>query len=350
MHILPPTTFDEIMNHLSEGIIVMDKNRIIQYMNEAAQFLTGWEIGAHVPYCTYCQQRDIEEDENRCILTADDPVPFFHSHMAVYSGIEEEFEMSLKKIIVNNKINYILRIKRALDNESLEKIKFHELLVQETMLAQEAERRKIARELHDHIGQSVYSIFLGLEGIRQYVTDSNFDSHLTNMVNVMDRTLTDIKRLTKNLRPETVYHLGLKEALLEAVRDWRELYHVEIHINIDFNIEDYFERERELHLFRIIQEGVFNAVRHGCATTITIQLKSSFQYIFFLIQDNGAGFDVQTSKTKKGLGLKHMYERCLMMEGDIRWISNIGGPTKVEGFVSINKSEGEDVFEPFNRG
>ncbi|MDF2857444.1 MAG: ATPase, partial [Neobacillus sp.] len=315
---------------------------------EMAYSLTGWEIGAHVPYCTYCQQRDIEENENRCILTVDNPVPFFHSHMAVYSGIEEEFEMSLKKIKVNNEINYILRMKRALDSESIEKIKFHELLVQETMLAQEAERRKIARELHDHIGQSVYSIFLGLEGIRQYVTDSTFDSHLANMVNVMDRTLTDIKRLTKNLRPDTVYHLGLKDALLESVHDWEELYQVKININIDLITENSFARERELHLFRIIQEGVFNAVRHGCATTITIQLKSAYQYIYFLIHDNGTGFNVQTSRTKKGLGLKHMYERCLMMDGDIRWTSNIGGPTKVEGFVSMNKSEGEDVFEPFN--
>ncbi|WP_045516373.1 sensor histidine kinase [Neobacillus niacini] len=342
------TTFDEIINHLSEGIIIMDKNRIIQYMNEVARALTGWNMGAKVPYCTYCQQREIDKNENRCILTADDPVPFFHSHMAVYSGIEEEFEMSLKKIKVNNDIYFILRLKRPVDNESLEKIKFHELLVQETMLAQEYERRKIARELHDHIGQSVYSIFLGLEGIRHLVTNSNYDSHLANMVNVMERTLSDIKRLTKNLRPEIVYHLGLKEAVLEAVRDWEELYQVEIQVNIEFNKEECFELERELHLFRILQEAVRNAICHGHASKLTIQLKSSFQYVFFVIQDNGKGFDVQTNNPKKGLGLRHMFERCLMMGGDIRWISKIGGPTKVEGFVSIKKSEGEDVFEPFN--
>jgi two-component system, NarL family, sensor histidine kinase NreB len=335
-------TFEEVLNHLSEGIIIMDMNRIIHYMNKSASLLTGWKIGGTVPYCRYCQHREIDEIENRCILTAEDPVPFFHSHMAVYTGIEEQFEMALKKITLNNEDYFILKLKRPIDIDSNEKAKFHELLVHETMLAQEAERRKIARELHDHIGQSVFSIFLGLEGIRNYVTDENFDSHITNMVNVMERTLIDIKKLTKNLRPETVYHLGIKEALNEAVQDWRELYQVDIDLIFDIKEEEFFDREKELQLFRIIQEGVNNAVKHGCATSIIIHLRKSYQYLFFQIQDNGIGFNIETSKASKGLGIKHMYERCLMMDGDIRWISQKGGPTKVEGFVMINKMEGEE--------
>jgi two-component system sensor histidine kinase NreB len=344
---LPAHTLEEIINHLPDGIIIMDKNRIIHYMNASAMSLTGWKNDENVPYCSYCQQREIEVGENRCILTAKDPVPFFHSHMAVYSGIEEEFEMSLKRIKIMEEDFYFLRLQSTEDNKNSEKVKFHELLVQQTMLAQEAERSKIARELHDNIGQNVYSVFLGLEGIRQYTNNIKYESHLTNMVKVMERTLNDIKQLSKKLRPEIVYHLGIKDALEEAVLDWKKLYQVDFQLEMDIENDGDFDREKELHLFRVIQEGVSNAVNHGNATSITIHLKSSYQFIYFYIHDNGTGFDVGV-KEKKGLGLKHMYERCMMMGGDIRWISSKGGPTKVEGFSSIIKKVVEAEHESTN--
>ncbi|RSD23033.1 histidine kinase [Mesobacillus subterraneus] len=329
----------EIVDHLPEGMIVMDKERTIHYLNEKAVLMTGWQIGGKVPYCTYCQEREVEADENRCILTSESPIPFFNSHMAVYEGLEE-FEMSLKKLHISNEDYYVLRLRHPVRNENSERARFHELLVQETMLAQEAERKRIARELHDHIGQSVYSIFLGLEVIKQNISDEHYQNHVTNMVNVMEKTLDDIKRLTKSLRPEIVYDIGLEKSLYQAVKDWRKLYQIEIFLEMELNQEQTLDPEKELHLFRVIQESVANAVRHGKATYFSIHLKSYFQYIFFHLYDNGNGFISEGCKTK-GLGLKHMYERCKMLDGDIRWISKEGGPTRVEGFVSLTSSEGE---------
>jgi two-component system, NarL family, sensor histidine kinase NreB len=333
----------DIVDHLPEGIILMDQERAIHYMNEKAFAMTGWKIGEKVPYCTYCQEREVEEDENRCILTSDDPIPFFNSHMAVYEGLEE-FEMSLKKLSTSDVEYFILRIRQPIKNENSERARLHELLVQETMLAQEAERKRIARELHDHIGQSVYSIFLGLEVIRQNISDEKYQIHVSNMVNVMEKTLSDIKHLTKSLRPEIVYDIGLKKSLSEAVKDWRKLYQIDIFLQIDIEQENNLDPEKELHLFRVIQESVTNAVRHGQATYLSIHLRSYYQYIFFNLYDNGNGFIADGCKSK-GLGLKHMYERCKMLSGDIRWISKVGGPTRVEGFVSLTRSEGESENE-----
>lgn len=117
----------------------------------------------------------MEEDENRCILTSDNPIPFFNSHLAVYEGLEE-FEMSLKRVTISEEIYYVLRIRPPVQNENSERARFHELLVQETLLAQEAERKRIAMELHDHIGQSVYSIFLGLEVIKQNISEDKYQN------------------------------------------------------------------------------------------------------------------------------------------------------------------------------
>ncbi|MBT2691542.1 histidine kinase [Bacillus sp. ISL-55] len=335
---------EEIVDHLPEGMIVMDKNRTIHYLNEKAVDMTGWKLGEKVPYCTYCQERELEENENRCILTADNPLPFFNSHLAVYEGLEE-FEMSLKKMTISEEVYYVLRIRPPVQNENSERARFHELLVQETLLAQEAERKRIAMELHDHIGQSVYSIFLGLEVIKQNISEDKYQNHVTNMVNVMGKTLEDIKRLTKSLRPEIVYDIGLEKSLRQAVKDWRKLYQIEIFLEMELDNEQKLDREKELHLFRVIQESITNSVRHGKASYFSIHLKTYYQYIFFKLYDNGNGFNGGGCKTK-GLGLKHMYERCKMLDGDIKWISKEGGPTRVEGFVSLTKAEGERKDEP----
>jgi two-component system, NarL family, sensor histidine kinase NreB len=335
---------EEIVDHLPEGMIVMDKDRTIHYLNEKAVDMTGWKLGEKVPYCTYCQERELEEGENRCILTSDNPIPSFNSHLAVYEGLEE-FEMSLKKMTITEEVYYVLRIRPPVQNENSERARFHELLVQETLLAQEAERKRIAMELHDHIGQSVYSIFLGLEVIKQNISEDKYQNHVTNMVNVMRKTLEDIKRLTKSLRPEIVYDIGLEKSLRQAVKDWRKLYQIEIFLEMELDKEQKLDSEKELHLFRIIQESITNSVRHGKATYFSIHLKTYYQYIFFQLYDNGNGFIAGGCKTK-GLGLKHMYERCKMLDGDIKWISKEGGPTRVEGFVSLIKVEGERKDEP----
>lgn len=335
-----------IIDQLPEGIVVMDAERRIHYLNEKAFSMTGWKPGEKVPYCTYCQERQTDNEENRCILTSDESIPFFNSHLAVYEGLEE-FEMSLKKLIIEDEAFFVLRIRLPIRNENSERARFHELLVHETMLAQEAERKRIARELHDHIGQNVYSLFLGLEVMKHIITDADYENHVSKMVRVMENTLQDIKRLTKSLRPEIGYDIGLDKSLHKAVKDWRELYQIEIFLEMEIENEQKMDPEKELHLFRIIQESVSNAVRHGKATYFSIHLKTYNQYTFFNLHDNGKGFILDGCKTK-GLGLKHMYERCKMLDGDIRWISKEGGPTIVEGFVSLTKSEGESEHEPYD--
>lgn len=69
--LLPKDILAEIVENLPEGIILMDQDRIIYYLNEQAVGMTGWKLGEKVPYCTYCQQREIAADENRCILTSE---------------------------------------------------------------------------------------------------------------------------------------------------------------------------------------------------------------------------------------------------------------------------------------
>lgn len=343
------TAFKEMMNQLPNGIIVMDHNREIHYINDTAREDTGWGIGETVPYCSYCRGRMVEEEGERCILTIEQPVPFFKSEMAVYSSKLEEFEMSLHRIFLDDAEFHLLMLRRPVLGENQEGGYCSRLIIQETMHAQEMERRRIARELHDYVGQSIYSIFLGLEGIRHSLRDDTHETHLTKMIGVMEKTLHDIKRLCKDLRPETGCHLGIIHALKEAVHDWESLYQIDIQLRIHMEEKEKYDHDKEIHLFRVIQEAVNNAVRHGGATHIVIEMISREGMVFFKIVDNGKGFR-ETDNLNKGLGLKHMYERCSMLGGKIHWLTDRNHATVVEGFVSLVQKEEENRDECTNRG
>ncbi|WP_071396259.1 sensor histidine kinase [Bacillus tuaregi] len=330
--------FKKLVSELSEGIVIMDSNRRIIYINEQSLRITGWQVGESVPYCSYCQLRQVDEDEERCILANENPLASFRSHMPNYVNTETDFEMSMKKHELDGQVYQVLMIKNPSHNNHDETVKMQELLIQETMLAQESERKRIAMELHDHIGQSVYSIYLGLDGIKRHVQDPEYHEKLEKMNVMMEQTLHCLKRLTKELRPRLFDNLGFETALRSAVEDWQHLYKADFSLTMNIPHDLKLEKEEGLHIFRIIQEAVNNAIRHGKATKIKIEIYTIDQVLYFQISDNGLGFDLD-SINGNGVGLKHMKERVKMFNGDIKWISQNGQSTRIEGYITIEKGE-----------
>lgn len=328
--------FEKLVGELPEGVVIMDDVRKIIYINQKAHQMTGWKTGEIVPYCSYCQLRQVSDHEEKCILANDNPLPSFRSHMPNYVDADTDFEMSMSKIEFAGTLYKVLMIRNPSVNNQEGKVKTQELLIHETMLAQENERKRIARELHDHIGQSVYSIYLGLDGIKRHVENKEYHKRLEKMNVVMEETLKSLKNLTKQLHPRLYDHLGFKTALMSSVEDWMQLYKIEITLDIQLPEELRFENEEGLHLYRIIQEAVNNAVRHGKATSIKIEVSNTHNEVYFQITDNGIGFDIQNVK-ENGVGLKHMKERVKMLNGDIKYFSQIGGPTRIEGYITIKQ-------------
>lgn len=326
--------FQKIVEEFIEGIVIMDESRTITYINKKAHLITGWQVGESVPYCSYCQLREVSEHEERCILANDNPLPSFRSHIPNYVNTETDFEMSMNKLELAGGHYQVLTIRNPSQITQDEKVKMQELLIHETMQAQESERKRIARELHDHIGQSVYSLYLGLDGIRRHVDNPEYTERLDKMNMVMEGTLACLKRLTKELRPQLFDNLGFETALRSSVDDWQRLYNIDFSLNIHIPEDLKFKNEEGLHLYRIIQEAVNNALRHGKATSIMIEIYKVDQELYFQIVDNGKGFDIDKINGT-GLGLRHMRERVKMLHGDIKWISEEGGPTRVEGYITV---------------
>lgn len=330
--------FKKLVTEFAEGIVIMDDTRKITYINNKAFQITGWQEDEHVSYCSYCQLRQVSENEERCILANENPLSSFRSHIPNYVDTETDFEMSMNTFKVEGHTYRVLLIKNPSINNQDEKVKMQELLIHDTMLAQENERKRIAMELHDHIGQSIYSIYLGLDALKRHVQDPEYHERLEKMNSAMEDTLLSLKRLTKELHPRLFDNLGFETALKSSVEDWRKLYKINFSLNIHIHDDIKFDKEEGLHLYRIIQEAVNNAIQHGKATHIKIEIYTVEHEVYFQITDNGTGFDIQ-SALRNGLGLKHMMERVKMFDGDIKWISQKGGPSRVEGYIEIEKGD-----------
>lgn len=328
--------FKQILDDLSEGVVIIDDHRVIHYYNTLAKEMTGWELGDVVPYCSYCKMREVAPNEERCILAHEDPLPSFQAHMPTYKGKKEtSFEMSTTKITLDG-LNYMVLILRNPKwTSEKEQLKIKKLLIRDTIATQERERKAIAMELHDDISQGVYSAFLGLQGVKHHITDENYKNHFSKIESTLEKTLDNIQRQTKQLRPQAIDQFGLKATLESTIEDWKRFYKVKFTLKYDVH-ENLLSKDIELQLFRLVQEAVTNAIRHGKAREITIKFYESENQIIFQIIDDGQGFDVSITKFK-GLGLYHMKERMAMISGEVNWDSKIGGPTKVEGYVELSK-------------
>ncbi|CCQ95673.1 putative PAS/PAC sensor signal transduction histidine kinase [[Clostridium] ultunense Esp] len=322
----------EILDQFPEGVIVMDQHRVILYINRIAKEQMGWKEGEKVPHCSYCEMREVLPGEERCILMHDHALPVFESHMPTYEGKHSFFQMSTKKILLNGTAGYILIIRDPLRIAEEQTKKMEHTLVKETILAQERERKRIARLLHDEIGQTIYSAVLGLQGIERHECDPAMKKHARKLTTGLEEALERIRRISRTLRPLPSDAFDLHEAVLRAAEDWREMEGIAIHLHLPPRKLS-LSHEASLHLYRVLQEAVLNAVRHGKAKQIDLLLEPRQTRLFFQVRDDGRGFKVE--ECKEGVGRYHMKERIEMMGGEIKWFSKIGGPTVVEGYIPL---------------
>ncbi|PTQ57165.1 MAG: Sensory box histidine kinase [Candidatus Carbobacillus altaicus] len=325
------TLYETILEHLPLGLIIMNTEREVVYINPLARRQMGLKLGDRVPYCSYCRERPVLPGEERCILMHDDALPIFAAHMPVYEGESGYFQMMTEKIHAAGMTLYILLLSdQALILEE-EKIKLRELLLKESMRAEVKAHEAMSKELHDDIGQILFGALLMAQNLARRPKEKVTAEKLRELSKLIDDALNRIKRLAKELRPTFLEHLSLSQALQQAVHDWQALYDVSIKLHIDRPHCDVISKEAAFELYRVLQEAVRNAVSHGGASSILIDLACRDRHLLFSVIDNGCGLDTQTMHP--GLGLFHMKERIERLGGEIHWFSKQGGPTKVEGTI-----------------
>jgi signal transduction histidine kinase len=189
---------------------------------------------------------------------------------------------------------------------------------------QEDERKRLARELHDEIGQALTSILIQLKTVQDEKDVNEIINRIDNLRQLTSETIEELRRLAMDLRPTALDNLGIAAALRWHTRQCAERAGVDIH----FSEPDYFERlpsHIELILYRVAQEGLNNAIRHGKASRIELGLEIDETTVRLTISDNGKGF--QKNERYSGLGLVGIRERVELLEGHFTLDSSPGTGT-----------------------
>jgi PAS domain S-box-containing protein len=200
---------------------------------------------------------------------------------------------------------------------------------------QEAERHRIARDLHDHLGQQLTALRLALTDLK---TSCGNDLQVAQKVEKLQEQALgfdrDLSQLAFELRPPHLKLEGLAVTLTNYVTDWSKTFQIHAECIIDFDSAQRLADEVEINLFRITQEALNNTHKHASAKTVSVLLKSKDNTVKLIIEDDGIGFDTKTkSKNRRekggGLGLIGMQERIELLDGTLEIESQPGRGTTI---------------------
>ncbi len=267
---------------------------------------------------------------------------------------------------------YVIRFLRAFQVETEQKIaalqagQLKESQQRETMRgelfrrvvgAQEAERQRIARDLHDETGQALTAIGLGLRGLESRMSRDPNQAAVTlhELQSLTADSLQELQRLMADLRPSHLDDLGLSAALRWYVGKIQERNALKVGVDIT-GTEEPIDEASKIATFRIIQEALNNVIKHSGAKNVRIQLGFTEKGIRVTVEDDGCGFDparvnALQSSSRPSLGLAGMQERAALLGGSVLVQSVPGRGTLVEAFIPYHdESENQNDDRPVAGG
>lgn len=216
-----------------------------------------------------------------------------------------------KKITAQKEINHF----QKLNNLKREK----EIEIMQTMInVEEAERKRVARDLHDSIGSKLSAlkiIFANTQNKNDY-NDSRINT-------ILETSIAELRQISYNLVPESLLKLGLEKALGDLCFTLRsDTVSIEFH---SYEIDNSMPLTTQTNIFRIVQELLNNALKHSKATQILVSCSQNGNRFYISIEDNGVGFDISGVEENQGLGIKNIKSRIELLHGSLDCESSSGG-------------------------
>lgn len=195
--------------------------------------------------------------------------------------------------------------------------------------AEEMERQRIARDLHDGVGQLLSATKLNFNAITDGLVLENkqTEEKLHKSISMIDDSIKEIRNISHNMMPATLQHFGI----IKAIEEFTDRMNQSEKAKISFEYFDVNEEQLnstfKLMLYRITQEIMNNTIKHANATNINIQLIGDENELILTIEDNGKGFDVEKAMQEEGIGLKNIQLRVDYLKGNLNIDSTIGKGT-----------------------
>ncbi len=207
----------------------------------------------------------------------------------------------------------------------------------------EEEGKRIAREVHDNLGQALTVLNMNLFELESQISELGDDARresllnrIRSMSNIIDTTVQAVREIATELRPRMLDDLGLEPAIEWQARDFQERTGIQCEF-VSENIN--LDQERSTAMFRIFQETMTNVARHAKATRINVRLKQDTDKVILEVEDNGRGITEKEIYNSRSLGLLGMRERALLFGGDMDIRGGQGMGTTVTVYVPIKRQD-----------
>lgn len=199
---------------------------------------------------------------------------------------------------------------RYLKNERKKQEQFSKKLIQ----SQEEERKRIAGELHDGLGQNLMIIHNRIQ--YYFKGKKDLPNELEPLIPEVKETIEEVREIARNLHPHQLEQLGLTKAIQSIMRKLSRSTDIKFNTKIDF-IDSSLLKENWIHIYRIVQEALTNIIKHSSATEVKIEVFKRQEKIHLLIADNGVGMETISVKSVSGFGLENLRERARLLNAKL---------------------------------
>jgi PAS domain S-box-containing protein len=327
--------FNDIFNSVSDMVFILDHRRQITNINKAVtdrlgfslQVLKGKIINDIVSASAFTE--DIlftKETKKKNTVILAETVCITKSHRK----IPVLLTVAGFKIKENKNPGFIVTAKDITNKKEAEN-----LIIRTITETQEKERQRFAKDVHDSLGQQLSAIKFYISTIGSLTNDSKLTEILNKANNALLDVHSNVRSICFNLMPQTLESFGLVKAVTELCNQMAVPGHLSFIITGDkqFLLDN---KSIEITIFRIIQEFINNALKHGKASHVFINFKKHKTNLKIVLKDNGIGFKL-FDKKETGMGLRNVQSRIASYNGEIKIISSPGNGTKYEIMIPLSK-------------
>jgi PAS domain S-box-containing protein len=239
-------------------------------------------------------------------------------------------------IAIGSDITERKQMEKALQ-ESEEQLRY---LSASLMAAQEDERKRIAREIHDELGQALTVLKLRLRSVEKRLRKNQvaLREDCENLLQYTDEIVKIVRRISRELTPSILEDLGFTAAVRWLVDSFRKDQAIKIALDTA-DINNLLVKDAQIVVYRILQEALNNITKHAQAQHVAVLIREFENKLLFCVEDDGKGFDMEQvserDPTERGLGLKTMHERALMVNGSLDLVSQEGKGTRITLSIPI---------------
>lgn len=317
-------------------------------------FITGWNSGAERIFGY--SEKEVLGRYAAFLFTPEDQsqgIPEQEMRIALKEGRAEDERWHIDKNgsrffmsgvlhpLKDGRVKGFVKIARDLTEWLKAEKTFHEKeMLKKLVIAQEGERKRIARDLHDELGQQLTALRMKLGELRNNYEDSVFLEQLNEIQNIAKRIDEGVDFLAWELRPAVLDDLGLVAALDTYIKQWSHFSGIKAEFVISNLKRVIFSSEVGTCLYRVVQEALNNIYKHSKATKAEIVLEKRNDFLILIIEDNGKGFN-QKNKTnrQKGMDLAGMRERTALVGGTLEIESELKKGTTIYVRIPFTKTK-----------